>query len=258
MLVLQRFGAGVDHVLVVSAVWLISRMFRLVGAECLGSVGRILRSDQHSDTVIGGQDYQTQQDSRDEKSLRSSATFADLEDANPEEANAHGSDTRDGAAKKEKHQESHEDVVNGEGLGRLDEDEVHGLKDVDLAKDVTALLLANRVLGLVNTSDEHRYENDKGQEEEEDSTEELDGAEHSADLEPGLVDSAAAFTLSFGRESLTSNKCLFFSNQSIELSLILSGHTLLSASIAHLDLSLAFAVLLKLRSSGLMELGGRN
>ncbi|KAI6760507.1 hypothetical protein HG530_009367 [Fusarium avenaceum] len=99
---------------------------------------------------------------------------------------------------------------------------------------------------------------DLAQDKQENSTDELHRAEDGAHLEPSLVDFAAAFTLSLGRESLTSDKGLFLSNERIQLALVLSGHLFLSTGVAHLDLSLALAVLFQLSGSVLMKLGCRD
>ena len=125
---------------------------------------------------------------------------------------------------------------------------------MDLTQDVTALLLADRVLGLVDAGNEHGNPDDNRQEHEKNSTDELDRAEDSTDLKPSLVDLATTFTLSFSCESLTSDQSLFLPDQSIQFALILSRHTLLSAGIAHLDLSLAFTILFQLRLSCLVKL----
>lgn len=60
--------------------------------------------------------------------------FSDLEDPKPEEAYAETGNANDGAGEEEKHQEEEDDVVNGKDFGRVDEDPIDRVEDVDMAK----------------------------------------------------------------------------------------------------------------------------
>lgn len=81
--------------------------------------------------------------------------FSDLKDLEPEESDTDCSDSNHRAGEEVKHHEEEDDIVNREDLGRHDEDPVHGVEDIDVAKDVTAASLADRVLGFVDEAEKH-------------------------------------------------------------------------------------------------------
>lgn len=143
MFVLEGIRAREDQLGVVSAVRLGAGIRRLIGAECLGSIEGVLGSHKHGDRIVDGQRDEQQHDRGDEKSLRGCPASADLEDSDPEEADANCGNTGDGAAEQDEDQKGHQDVVDGESLGSLEEDPVHRLENVDLAEDVSATLLAD-------------------------------------------------------------------------------------------------------------------
>lgn len=153
---LQGFRAWKDKIFVTAAVGLLAGVTGFTGAEGLCAKGGVLGCHEHGDGVVDGKDDEGEHDGCDEECLRGSASAADLEDADPEEADADGGDAGDRAAEEEEDEKGHDDVVDREDLGGLDKDEVDGLEDVDLTQDVAAARLADGVLGLVDTGDEHR------------------------------------------------------------------------------------------------------
>ncbi|CRK33933.1 hypothetical protein BN1708_006202, partial [Verticillium longisporum] len=240
----QGLGAADDVVGAVAAVGALALAVRR-RAPGLGAVDGVLGRDEHGDRIVDGEDDEGQHDGGDEQGLRRRAALADLEDADPEEADADGGDAGDGAAEEEQDEEGHEDVVDGEGARRLEEDPVDGLENVEVAEDVAAALLADGVLGLVNARDEHGDPDEEGDEEQEDAAEQLDGTENGADLEPELVDLAASLAGGLGGDALATAQRALLAHESLELAAVLGRHAVLAASIAHLELTLALLVLLQ-------------
>ncbi|CRK18528.1 hypothetical protein BN1708_012373 [Verticillium longisporum] len=253
----QGLGAADE---VVGAVAAVGPLAVAVGrrAPGLGAVDGVLGRDEHGDGVVDGEDDEGQHDGGDEQGLRRRAALADLEDADPEEADADGGDAGDGAAEEEQDEEGHEDVVDGEGARRLEEDPVDGLENVEVAEDVAAALLADGVLGLVNARDEHGDPDEEGDEEQEDAAEQLDGTENGADLEPELVDLAASLAGGLGGDALAAAQGALLTHEGLELAAVLGGHAVLAAGVAHLELTLALLVLLQGGGGRLGELGRRD
>ena len=83
--------------------------------------------------------------------------FPDLEYFEPKKANADGSDADDGAGEKVEDYEEENDIVDWEDFGRFDEDPVHGIENVDMAQDVSAMTLADRILRLVDKGQKHGH-----------------------------------------------------------------------------------------------------
>jgi hypothetical protein len=176
-----------------------------------------LRGDDHGDGVVDGQGDEGEEDSGHEEGLGRSVALADLEDGDPEEADTGCRDTDDGGGEEEDDDEKEQDVVDGEDLGGLDEDPVERLEDVDVAEDVTAVGTTDGVLGLVNASDEHRREDDEGEDHEEEAADELERAEEGFSLDPGLDDPVAVLAAGFSSETLAADEGTFFTNKSLEL-----------------------------------------
>lgn len=155
MFKVEYLGAGTDEVRLALTRGLRSWVLRLVGAECLRTIYRVLRCDEHGDGIVDGENGQCEHDGCDEQGLRRSPATANLEDTNPEEANTHSCDARDGAAEEEENQERHKNVVNWKYAGEFDKNPVERLKDVDAAEDVATLSLADRVLGFIDAREKH-------------------------------------------------------------------------------------------------------
>ena len=106
------------------------------------------------------------------------------------------------------------------------------------------MLLADRVLRLVDASNEHGDPNDDSEKQEEDATDELQGPEDGACLGPCSDNKCLALPLSLSSKSLSAHKCTFLSLEGFKLSLILVGQSPTSASITAFQLALSFSVLL--------------
>ena len=255
--VFRHFGARADMVGMVSTVGLFARVSEGMITKGLGSIVRILRSDHHGEGVVDREGHESEHDRGHEKGLWGGVTFSNLEDFEPEEADSQGGDADDGAGKKEKHQEEENDVVNGEDFGGFDEYPIHRVEDIDVGEDVTTVGFANGVLGLVNAGEEHGYPNEDGDEHEEDTAKKLDGTEHSFNLDPCPHDPALTFSTCLGRQPLSADKSTFLADQGVEFTLVFGRKAILPTIVAALKLTLAFAILLKLRGDRTCKGWGR-
>lgn len=207
MLKLEGLGAGYNQVGVFAAI-----QGRLVGAEGLSAIVGVLGGDEHGKRVVEGKNDEGKHNSRHEESLRRGAATANLEDADPEETDAKRGDASDGATEQEEDEQGHEDIVNRECLGGLDEDPVEGLKDVDPTKDIAASVLAHGVHSLVDSSNQHRHPDDYREKEEKNASHKLDGPKEGTDLEPEVVQLASPLSLRFGGQSFPADEGLFLSD----------------------------------------------
>lgn len=121
------------------AIGLVPRVAGRIVAEHLGAKRGILRRNHGEDGVVDGEDDQRQHYSSNQESLRKGPTLLDLKDANPQEPNANSCDTADGTAEQEQDEEGHKNVVDRESLGRLDENPVDRLENVDMSKNISAV-----------------------------------------------------------------------------------------------------------------------
>ncbi|CAH0048217.1 unnamed protein product [Clonostachys solani] len=208
-----------------------------VRAERLCAVSSILRCYKHGNSVVNGQHKQREHHCGHEKCLGSGPATSDLENLNPQEADSHSSHTRNRAAKEKEDEKRHENIVNRENFGGLEENPVQWLED-----NVSASLLADGVLGLVNSRDEHGYPDENRDYQEQKATKHLDWPEQRAKLEPEAVHGASAFALSLSSKALPSYKCLFLADESIQLAAVLSRHFIMTSGIAHFNLALSLAV----------------
>lgn len=152
----REFCARLDQVPGVGAVWLSARARWLAIAEFLRAKGCILRSDDHGQRIIQRQDRQHQHDGGYQQRLRRGMALSDLEYPDPEESDANHSDSHDRAAEEKQRQQREESVVDRKYASRFQEDPIQRIEDVDLAEDVSAMLLADGILCLVDSSQEHR------------------------------------------------------------------------------------------------------
>lgn len=133
---------GFDKIRVIFAIRLFSRISRRSIAECLWPKGCILRSNDHGDGIIECQGDQGEHRGRHEQSLWRRMTLADLEDPNPEKTNTSRCDPHDRATEEQQDEQRKESVVKWENLRSADEDPVDRVEDVDITKNVPAILLA--------------------------------------------------------------------------------------------------------------------
>lgn len=175
--------------------------------------------------------------------------LTDLEDGEPEEADADGGDADDRGAEEEEDEEQEEDVVDGEDLGGLDEDPVQRLEDVDVSEDVAAAGFADGVLGLVDARDEHTGEDEEGEHHQDKTADEFERAEDGLDLDPGLDEPVAVFAARFGSETFAADQCAFLADQGFQFTSVARVQSTVTALTAALELALALAVGLQLRGS---------
>jgi len=96
--------------------------------------------------------------------------FADAENDDPEEADTNDSNADHRAREEKKGQQEEDHIVDREDLARSNKDSVDRLCDVDLSQKVSAVSLADRVLGFVDPSDEHGHEYNDGDDEEQETS----------------------------------------------------------------------------------------
>lgn len=77
-------------------------------------------------------------------------SLSNLEQLQPEEAYPQTCNTNDGTGKEEDYQEEEYDVIDREHFRGYDKKPVDGVEDVDVAEDVPAVALADRVLRFVD------------------------------------------------------------------------------------------------------------
>ena len=184
--------------------------------------------------------------------------LANLENGNPEEADADRSDSNNRGGEKEEDKEQEQNIVDREDLGRLDKDPVERLEDVDVAEDVSAVSTADGVLGLVNASNEHTSENDKGKYEEDEASEELQRAEKGLCPDPGLDNPMAVLTTGLGRQAFAADQSALLANKGLKLAPVPAIQSALTALAAAFKLPLALTVGLELRGSVRGKGGGRD
>ena len=80
------------------------------------------------------------------------------------------------------------------------------------SQNIAAMLLTDRVLRLVNASDQHRHPYYYGENKQKDAAHEFKGSEDSADLSPGLHNKTLSFSLGLGSKSFASYKSPLFTN----------------------------------------------
>lgn len=119
-------------------------------AKRLRSKSRVLRSDNHGDGIIERQRDQCQHDGGHEQGLRRRAALADPEDANPEEPDPNCRDANKRATEEKKNEECEQDIIDWEDLGRPHQHPIDWVEDVDVSKNISAAVLAEGVLGLVD------------------------------------------------------------------------------------------------------------
>jgi len=168
----------------VCAVWLFTRMLGWTVTVGLWSPSGVLWRYHHSHGIVDCENNEREQDGSQEKSLRARFPLADLEDGNPEEPDADCSYSNNGSGEEEENQKEEDYVVNWENFGSDDEQPVDGLKDVNVSQKVTTFDFANRVLGFVDASDEHRCPDKKNNNNEQETADELDGSEDCLHLHP--------------------------------------------------------------------------
>ena len=153
--------------------------------------GSVLGCDDHGDGVVDCEGDERKQHSGHEECLGRSVPLANLEDGDPQEADASGRDADNRGGEEEENEEEEHNIVDGEDLGGLDEDVVERLEDVDVAEDVAAVGAADGILGLVDTGDEHAGEDDEGEDHQDEAADEFQRAEEGFGLDPGLDDPMA-------------------------------------------------------------------
>lgn len=84
----RKLRAGLDGFLVFRAIWLVASMVDGQVAVRLRAKGRVLRGDDHSDSVVDGQSDESEKDGGHKQRLRGSVALANLEDGEPKEADA--------------------------------------------------------------------------------------------------------------------------------------------------------------------------
>jgi hypothetical protein len=80
-------------------------------------------------------------------------SFPDLEDSHPEEPDTDDCKADDRGREEMQDEEDKEDIVHRENLGRQDKYPVDRVKDVDIPQDIATALLADRVLGFVDSGE---------------------------------------------------------------------------------------------------------
>lgn len=237
-----------DGAVVVRAVWLLTGVTGRAIAISLGAEGGVLWSDHHDDRVLNGENDQSEQDGGHEQSLRRCVVLANLEESDPQEPDTNGGNSDDRRREEEENQKKEQYVINGKDLGRLNENPVDRLEDVDMPEDVAAADLAGRILGLVDTSDEHAGEDEESYNHEEKAANEFQRAEYSLDLDPCLHDPIAVCAAGFGGKTLAADEGTFFTNERFQFTAISSVQSIFAALVPALELTLAFTVRLELRS----------
>lgn len=78
-----------------------------------------------------------------------------LEDPQPEKANADSRNPNHRAGEEEKHQEKEDDIVDGKDFGRHYEKPIDRVEDLDVSQHIAAMALAHGILRLVYPSQKH-------------------------------------------------------------------------------------------------------
>lgn len=97
--------------------------------------------------------------------------FADLEEGDPEEANADRGHSDDRRGEEEHGQEEEEDVVGWEDAAGNGEDVVDRVEDLRVSEQEAAVRPADGIFDLVDASDQHAGEDEHGYQKEQQSTE---------------------------------------------------------------------------------------
>ena len=210
-----HFRAGPNQLGMVSAVRLSPWLSWRVGAERLRSEMRVLRRDHGDEREVDGERYHDEQDDGHQHRLRRGVALADLEETKPQEADAHDPDADNGAEEEEQHQQRDEHVIDRKYLGGQNKEPIGRVEDVDVTQDVPAFGLADRVLGLVDSGQEHRYPDEERDDEEQNPSEEFERPEDGLSLRPGFYQPALAVAPCFVRQPFATDQCSFFSQQSI-------------------------------------------
>jgi hypothetical protein len=80
---------------------------------------------------------------------------------------------------------------------------------------------ADRVLGLVDASNQHRYPHQKGDEQEEDASNELKRSKDGAQFSPRFDNSAFSIATGLRSKALSTDKRAFFADQGLKFPLVL-------------------------------------
>ncbi len=75
------------------------------------------------------------------------------------------------------------------------------------------MAFANGIFGLVNESQQHAHPDEKGNDDQKDSPQELDRTEYCFGLGPRFHEPTVPFSTGFRRKAFSSDKCTFFSDQ---------------------------------------------
>lgn len=244
--VLGKLGTALDFTEVLCAIRVLSGVTGCEVAESLRTKGGILWRHNHGDGVVEGQHNECEQNCRHEERLWRCVVLADLEKSDPKEANTNGSDANDRCGEEEQYQQEEEHIVYWEHFGRLDQDPIDRLEDVDASEDVSAVRLAHGILRLVDASDKHAREDEKGENHEDESTNELQRSEYSFSLDPGLDKPMAVFAACLGSQTLSSDQSPLFADESFQFAPISGVQTTFTALVAAFQLPLTLAVLFEL------------
>ena len=115
----------------VRAIWLVVRVFGGIGAECLSTIDGVLRCNYHGNGVVYCEHDQGQHYRCHEQCLGRGMAFTDFKKPYPKESDTNCGNACDGAAEEVENQEGHENVVDWEDLGGLNEYPIDRLKDVN-------------------------------------------------------------------------------------------------------------------------------
>lgn len=175
---------------------------------------------------------------------------SDAEEGDPQEADADGSDTNDTCGEEEEDDCEEDYVVDWEDLAGDDHQPVDWLEDLVVGEKVATAGGADAVLDLVDTGDEHRGPNDEDNDDEEQSTEELERTEDGLDLDPSSDEPVVTFTRILGSEAFAADEGALFTDQSLKLASVPGVETTFAPLIAAFELALALTVLVELRRRG--------
>lgn len=142
-------------------------------------------------------------------------SLADSENSDPEEPDANCRDADDRTAEKQQDDQCEQNVVYRKDLCRAYKDPVDRIEDIDMSQDVSTIMLADRVFGLVYCSEEHRYPNKDRDEKQQNSAQKLEWSKYRLGFEPCPDQPAASFALCLLNQTLPPDKCSFFSHQAI-------------------------------------------
>jgi hypothetical protein len=201
--------------------------------------------DHGDDRVVDGEPDEREEDRSEEQGLRARAAAAHAEDCDPEGADADHAEARDGRGGQVPDQHEEQDVVGGERARGEQQQRIERLENPRRAQHVPAARAASRVLQLVDRGDEHRREYQQAEDEEEQSTEQLDRAQHSLKPVPRAHEHPAPLPLRLSSKPRTPCQRALLAQQGLELAAVARVEAVGPALVARVELALALAILVE-------------